>query len=115
MPKSISERIKEQILSKYNSIDDFANKVNYDYLSIMEYVKAKKDPSAEFYQLLIEEGFDIEYIFTGVKREVGAYRHSSELQNLSSGLNNLYIKTHEKIDAMFSRHIKGIQPFYNHE
>ena len=68
LTQSIGDRLKKEILMKYNNIQEFSNKTNFSVDIINGYINSLGKPSKEFYQLLITEGFDIRYILAGAKR-----------------------------------------------
>ena len=85
----ICQRIKDEILSKFENLSEFAGTTSFPYTTVYGYINGNRRPSDKFYILLIKQGFDIQYIFTGCRRNPLIRSLMDDVKMLNDGLEAL--------------------------
>ena len=111
--RQICSRIEEQILLRHKSIRQFAVHVNWNYYKVLGYTKARKNPSNEFYNLLIRQEFDLVYIISGnSKKDIMTYVFT-EMENYYDRAQIVQVKSQNDLENEFVGTIDRIKNFRN--
>lgn len=93
----LGERLNEERLRLYFSIDYLSEITQIDSNTIYKYENGKLNPSDDFFEVLQKHGFDINYIFLSVKLENNNNYPISFLRKIAKELDLFPLKTGEEL------------------